>query len=269
MRLLLPSQSNTSSLEVGLADSGVAVSNESAPHDLQLHKPLKDWLEQSFGRSFTVVATDLECAEDDLLPIERHTYQGLGAPRRKTSWIKGRKALKMLCSSIVNQPAGFFFQGNIDTGLIPFPHPRISITHSGNLAIAVYLEDTETASDKTPLICGIGIDYQVFRPIRNRSWRMFLTVDEQAWVSSQPEPEIPKELIRLWTIKEALYKANPANNGTRYVDYHLVSPEQSQGDCVFKGTQERRLQYASIPFEEGYLSLALALSEVIQPEASL
>ncbi len=103
---------------------------------------------------------------------------------------------------------------------IRMPHPRLSLTHSGDIAVAVGLRCQQQA-------WGIGVDVEERRPIDVRSARFFLDDDElQRWparAGSGADPAAQFTLQRLWTIKEAAFKAHLDNVGRKLRDYHIES----------------------------------------------
>ena len=112
---------------------------------------------------------------------------------------------------------------------VSMPHPRLSLTHTGDLAIAVGACCAQQA--------GIGVDIEYLRPIDIRSARFFLDDDELArwpgWAVQQGAGPAVQQvtLQRLWTVKEAVFKAHLANAGRQLRDYRISSlhPEARAG----------------------------------------
>jgi 4'-phosphopantetheinyl transferase EntD len=165
------------------------------------------------------------CSGAELSPGEKAQLGRLRFPRRREAWLRGRTALKRLLSALGLDP---------DTSLLRFPHPQFSITHSGGIAVAVGTRSTRLA--------GIGVDYET-RPPSPDSTPHFLAPGEQG------ARRTPSELLRLWTIKEACFKADPENSGSRLPDYTV------RGRAAWNG----RARYAcrSRRFAGGFLSVAL------------
>ncbi|MGH9286256.1 MAG: 4'-phosphopantetheinyl transferase superfamily protein, partial [Acidimicrobiales bacterium] len=71
-------------------------------------------------------------------------------------------------------------------------------------------------------LAGVGVDFEPPRPTAGAALaRLFCSAGERAWAGSDPGA-----VMRLWTAKEALFKANPANAGTTIADYRLVDPSR-------------------------------------------
>lgn len=169
--------------------------------------------------------------------------QTLEHPSRRQEWLRGRGAIKILLRA----------QGlSEDTSLIRFPHPAFSLTHSGGIAIAV--SALAPAAQE-----GIGIDFEIHRPMRLETARFFLSEEERAALQSATK-EIPETLLRLWTVKEALFKADPENEGRRLSSYRLSDPLQETGEAMIpaeKGKAQRAFRYLSLELTEGFFSLTV------------
>ena len=66
------------------------------------------------------------------------------------------------------------------------------------------------AADASPTVAGLGIDLELDRPMKPAMARIICGAGELAWLETQPTERRGAELLRLWTAKEALYKADPA-----------------------------------------------------------
>lgn len=176
-------------------------------------------------------------AEDRLTAGERGQLAALTAPTRRESWLRGRSALKRLQASI---------GGSEDTSTLTFPHPRLSLTHSEAWAVAV--------GSATEKLLGLGVDLEVKAGPKAETARRFLNPAELVWLRRMEEEERPRLLHRLWTVKEATFKADPENKGKTLRDYGLADPgyfagKARRGDRVF--------HYASFEVPEGFLSVAV------------
>lgn len=127
-----------------------------------------------------------------------------------------------------------------------------SLSHSGTIAVAV------ATSAK---VAGIGVDFELDRPMKEHAGRFFLTKDERRWVRQQPTPKRAAALLRLWTIKEALYKANPENFRTSLVDHRLRTPGRWTGTANVLGRTQR---YASLRFRGGFITVAVSAPEIMK-----
>jgi hypothetical protein len=148
--------------------------------------------------------------------------------------------------------------GNQRADDLAFPHPRYSLTHSAGWAVAVGVT--------SPDLLGIGIDLELDRTPDLRSARFFLNGAEETWWAALPKTRRSSELLRLWTIKEALFKADPANASTCLADYHLEQPGLDVGPALRAGSgaatgnrvgASARFGYAAFPFARGCLSVAI------------
>ena len=162
---------------------------------------------------------------------EASQYQAIGSGDRRRQWLLGRTALRQLL------PVG------TDTGGLSFPHPRLSISHTGEVAFAVHVEH----------VVGTGVDVELSaRRPDPRSARFFLRADERRSELSAAE------LLRLWTVKEALFKATPDNAETVLLDYRLADIAAATGRAAGPGGEQ--LEYASALVPDGVLTVAVCLA---------
>jgi phosphopantetheinyl transferase len=157
---------------------------------------------------------------------EQKHYASLRNTARAQSWLLGRAALKSLRRRI---------DGCADIDALSFPNARFSLTHSGEVALAV--------AEPSGVLEGIGIDLELGTRMQAASARFFLTAREQQWLCSQARERWPHHLLRLWCIKEAVFKANPGNTGTTLMDHELDAPGEAQGEA--RACTGRRMEYAS------------------------
>jgi hypothetical protein len=118
---------------------------------------------------------------------------GLVRSPRRLEWIAARCALAEVL------PRG---RSAIDER---FPSRDASLAHSGGLAVAACIADAE----------GCGIDLERPRRMDPASARHFLTREEQAALCEE------HDLLLLWTIKEAVFKADRGNAGRVLSGYRL------------------------------------------------
>ena len=81
------------------------------------------------------------------------------------------------------------------------------------------------------------------------------TEREQAWLRAEKTERWPLHLLRLWCVKEAVFKANPDNAGRSLADHTLANPENALGEAVTP--EGRSVEYAS--WCESRTCLALAV----------
>ncbi|HZR46993.1 MAG TPA: 4'-phosphopantetheinyl transferase superfamily protein [Candidatus Manganitrophaceae bacterium] len=196
--------------------------------------------EEELGIPLTIAASGRGVDLRRLSPRERSRYRALEAFPRRESWLKGRSALKRLLQR---------FGERDDTAEVCFPHPRFSLTHSGRYAVAI-----GTDADRLE---GIGIDLEVGRSPHPESARFFLTPEEQDWLYDQNESDRPSHLLRLWTVKESLFKADPKNDRTGLPDYRIKDPGARRGIASVRHGRELGMRYASSPCGEGWISIAI------------
>lgn len=175
--------------------------------------------------------------EDRLTSGEQAALARLTAAGRRESWLKGRAALKRLMTGL---------GGTDDTSGLAFPNPRVSLSHSEAWAVAV--------GAAAGCLRGIGVDLEVKGVPKPETARRFLNPAELVWLRRMDEAEHPRMLHRLWTVKEATFKADPENAGRTLRDYGLADPgyvtgRARRGDLVF--------HYASFEVAGGFLSVAV------------
>jgi 4'-phosphopantetheinyl transferase EntD len=166
-----------------------------------------------------------------------------GTPRA-LAWRRGRAALKRLLRQL---------GGDDDTAALHFPHPCLSLTHSRGVALAVHVANAG----------GTGVDLECRRLGRHRAARwlaaagLFVTRDEQAWLSRLPPTTLGAELIRLWTVKEALFKADLNNAGLGLADYALANADHRAGHAALAADRRRTFRYATLVWDGAALSVAV------------
>jgi phosphopantetheinyl transferase (holo-ACP synthase) len=157
---------------------------------------------------------------------EQKRFQTLDDTARAESWLLGRAALKNLRSQL---------DGCTDIDSLNFPNARFSLSHSADVALAV--------AEPSGCLEGIGIDLEVDARIQPAAARFFLTDDEQQWLQSQPSERWSHHLLRLWCVKEAVFKANPENAGKLLADHELEHPTDAKGAA--RSGDGQRMEYAS------------------------
>ncbi len=175
--------------------------------------------------------------EDELTPGEAAQFAAVAGPARRRSWLVARRALRRLlegCGRVA------------DTSVYPLPSPAVSLSHSAELAVAAVPAVPAT-------VAGVGVDVELDRRPDPRTTRFFLTTDERDWATDRPT-----ELLRLWTVKEALFKADPGNAGAVLTDYQLDDPAAGSGSADRAGGHS--LRYTSVVLRRGVLSVAVAVA---------
>ena len=132
-----------------------------------------------------------------------------GWPRRE-GWLRGRSALKKLLLSLKMDP---------DTSTLSFPHPTLSLSHTKDWAVAIGVLPGPMKID-----C-IGIDLELRRPVQDDHARFYLS-------KSECESAIDEDQrLRLWTVKEALFKADPDNHDAVIGHYRVQTPSALSGQA--------------------------------------
>jgi phosphopantetheinyl transferase len=191
----------------------------------------------ALGVEVAVVVAREPAPAEDLTAPERARLAAFPTQARQDEWRLGRAALKGALRAIGETP---------DTAAIELPHRRVSLTHSGGVAIATATRDASAGR--------IGVDLEVDRAPRMAMARFFLQPREEAWVCALPASERARALLRLWTIKEAVFKADPGNASATLRDYRLDSPGESPGGAARGGA---RFAYVETTWERGSLAVAV------------
>ena len=198
------------------------------------------------GPRLAVAVAAIGHASADLSAGEQARYRQLGSPERRQSWLAGRAVIKA-----ARQSLGL----DTDTAILRFPDACTSLTHAAGFAIAV-------AAPRGALR-GLGVDLEARRKTSRDASRFFLTEGERDWLEQGPAHRQPDERIRLWTVKEAVYKACPDNDGMILSRIALQDPAAARGEAIgLSGTTDRaaaenRVSYASTWTPAGCVSLAL------------
>jgi 4'-phosphopantetheinyl transferase EntD len=202
----------------------------SAALDRRLARRISDGL-----RARVLVAVAREPArEDELSRAERARLESFTTSARRAEWRLGRAALKA-----VMRATG----ASEDTASLALPHPSVSLTHSGGIAVAVALPEGGA---------GVGIDFESERAPRASMARFFLSDDERTSAR-------PVDLLPLWTIKEAVFKADLENEGTTYRDYSVGTPAARGEASRATGRAPIRFAYATTELEGRPLCVAMRL----------
>jgi len=132
--------------------------------------------------------------------------------------------------------------GDVGGRPLAFPHPRYSLSHSQGTAVAIGLFDAAPR--------GIGIDLEWCRRVPAGAERFYLSDRERRRLAGASR-------LCLWTLKEALFKADLANASTRLHHYELCTADPAHGLGVSR--RGALFRYASLELDGGFLSVAVAL----------
>jgi acyl carrier protein len=103
----------------------------------------------------------------------------------------------------------------------------------------------------------IGVDLEEDRTSDPRTGRFFLQEHELAWLGRVAAREA--EHVRLWTVKEALFKSDPDNARTILLSYALCDPGALAGHA--RREPGVRFCYRSARLGERHLSVAACLAD--------
>lgn len=218
---------------------------------------LAAWLEEggltgewrlALGREVRAAAAFAPLSVDLLTPGELVRYRTLQDTSRRRAWLTGRAALRRLLRGLDRGP---------DTAELEFPRPDMSLAHCAGLSVAVASLDAGAA--------GLGVDLESERPMPPEAASFFLTERERARLDRRPAPPVAEApeagLMRLWTVKEALFKADPANRSRILADYEVADAALRRGKASMRqGLDARRFRYVSHRLAGWHLTLATALS---------
>ncbi len=163
-----------------------------------------------------LVIADAPLPKEALNPAERAQYSSLSFSHRREQWLKGRQALRRLGERRNHQDLG--------SHSLPHDWEKVSLTYNAGRAIA--------ASCRKPCE-GFGIDAESLRHVCPRLAGLFLTAEE--WDMAQSHCLEDSDFVRLWTVKEALYKASSgkdASGGLWLRHYKLKDLRSLRGEAT-------------------------------------
>ncbi len=178
-----------------------------------------------------VASAEQELSPDLLSVAERQRYCSLPTAARRADWLRGRRALKSVLSSLTMET---------DTAGYSMPHPQLSLTHSAHVALAL---GSPSQGQR-----GVGVDLELGRSPSAASARFFSTDNELAALERTPQSTRARALLRLWCIKEALFKANAQNAGTGLYQYEIDDLRALHGEARFCNHASARFRYACFEF---------------------
>ncbi len=187
------------------------------------------WRDDGLGVDVDLAESQSPAAVDNLSPGERARLPQPGG--RRGDWLRGRAALKALLD-------------DRDTATIAFPHRGLSLTHSAGVAVAARCDGDQD---------GLGVDFEGWRRVDPRAARFYLHPDE--WHDDERG-----DLLRLWTVKEAVFKATPANREAVLLDYRVADPDALAGTATDRAG--RRFRYVSRRRPDGWLTIAVCSAAV-------
>ena len=173
-------------------------------------------------------------AEHLLDSDDRQRLASFTTTDRKKQWLRGRSALSAVAAKL-----------DIETQLSALnpPCPGISLTHNDKISIAAGIGTAQ----------GIGIDFESWRQIEPAMLRCFLTETEREQLT------VPSNFtrLRLWTVKEALFKASAANQRLLLTDFEIDEVGVMTGVARNCTRGNSALRYTSFMLRQGLLSIAI------------
>jgi phosphopantetheinyl transferase len=106
-------------------------------------------------------------------------------------------------------------------------------------------------------VLGVGMDIETNRVVQPEAARFFLSDSEQQWLKDQTGTASSRALLRLWTVKEAIFKADPDNSEKILGEYVLEKPSDWAGSAYRKDRRRLQFHYASIEVDRGFISIAV------------
>ncbi|GAB1646557.1 4'-phosphopantetheinyl transferase superfamily protein [Krasilnikovia sp. MM14-A1259] len=187
-----------------------------------------------------VSAAPLDPAE--LTAGERVRFAALPGAYRRRRWLTGRRALRRGLAAAGRPP---------HTAARTFPDRTASLTHSGDLSVAA-------VAVAAAGVVGVGIDVERDRTPDPRTAGFYLTAPERAWLADTTDRA--QAALRLWTVKEALFKADPGNAATVLRDYEVGDPSARRGTAHRVPSAGPALRYVSLALPTGAATVAVALA---------
>jgi len=132
---------------------------------------------------------------------------------------------------------------------ISFPSERYSLSHSNGNGLAL------GTSEK---VRGVGVDFEYCRRMKAETARFFLSSDEIEMAKSLTSGKIEENLVRLWTIKEAIFKSDRLNVDRGIKDYDIVNLSFNSGNArVDNGKKKQKFKFSN--YYDGKMSLSVAV----------
>lgn len=172
-----------------------------------LELPSEPWLARSLRVPCALASATRPCPPSALSEREHEHHRRLGGERRAAVWLRGRSAWKALLRR---------FGEDEDTARFALPSARFSVTHSGRSSVVVGVPEGHAL--------GIGVDLEQGRVPRAAAARFFLRHSEELALLDLDPARRGRWRLCLWTVKEAVFKADPANRDRILTDYRLSAP---------------------------------------------
>ena len=213
----------------------------------------EEYFSRKFGRPIIPCIVTEPLAKEDLSETEIIQLAQFRNEKRKLSWLRGRRALKILLRDLEFVEPQFEFQ-MIDTSATFFPHPAFSLSHSQDVAIAI--------ACMAPAF-GVGLDLEFIRPTKPQMSKFYLQEHERNWLQDLSDEQRSCEQIRLWTVKEAVFKSDLNNLDRTLIKYSLANPRvvASEASIAEYGGGTQKIEYKSKRYGNAWITIAISLGE--------
>ena len=151
--------------------------------------------------------------ENHLTPVELNKCKYAQNSSRYFDWLRGRSALKKIITTL---------NKDLDVTKVSFPHPFLSLSHTKNCAVALGILNSGNA------VKGIGVDLELDRKVSTKHTKFYLNEFESDLKNNNDHR------LRLWTVKEALFKADPNNDSNVLKDYIVKNSKTLSGKATNK-----------------------------------
>ncbi|MFN8016337.1 MAG: 4'-phosphopantetheinyl transferase superfamily protein [Acidimicrobiia bacterium] len=121
-----------------------------------------------------------------------------------------------------------------------------SISHGKKTAYAA-------SADKNSGILGLGIDFEEIRDLKPRAAKFYLTLNELEKLNIDSD----EDRIKLWTIKEAIFKAAPNNNNLVLRDFEITQLNSTSGFASQRNKNDHIFEFVYQKENDGILSIAI------------
>lgn len=170
--------------------------------------------------------------KDFLSPRERVLLEERVLPQRQPEWLRGRHVCKQVVRELLGPEC---LARQVEVIPDPLGVPRLHVPE-GMGPLDVSLSHARALSVAAVTARGqAGVDVEPLAPVEERLWHFFLSPGERS--RCEREPELA---LRLWVLKEALYKVL---RPSRPVPLRSLVPEIGEGVLRLPPPFERELSF--------------------------
>ncbi|MFG1391598.1 4'-phosphopantetheinyl transferase family protein [Xanthobacter agilis] len=201
----------------------------------------------------------LEAQADEVLsPLEAARLTDRLAPRRRHSFLAGRRAAKQALRHLLPSAAARDFHvlpGVLEQPVVSGPgvsNLQVTLSHTGTLAVAL----------AHPEACPMGVDLEQLSPEHRPVLREQAGAREQALAMTALDLDEDRRLLLLWCLKEALSKALRCGLTVPFdlLEVATLDPAPSGARARFSNFG----QYEGFAFCRGNLCLAAVLPHTVR-----